>query len=472
MIPALIAAVLAGPAMALDRPAELPEPLEAKNLRLADPEMGTLSNGIEVLVVPNHEVPLWEVRLVVGVGSYADPEGQEGLASLTLNMMDEGAGDRTATQISRDLNTLAGHVSSYLGSDSAFVTASGIKRNLAETLDIWTDVIRKPTFDKKEWKIVQERTISDLKLADESPNDIARRTWRYLIWGKGYIGRHATTASVEALEVEQLQAFHGTYMGPDSAVLLVGGDITLDEVLPLLEERLGDWNPEGLKVAEIKAEPPAIPSEVIYLVDKPGAAQSVIRSGTLVGTLEEKDHFDFLVANQMFGRSFTGRVNMNLREDKGYTYGARCFISHQHGPGQFICNSSVRTDVTGEALAEFRKEMSEVLDASSLTDDEVTRARNSLAYGYPTRFETTGPQLDLEFEIWRYGRSEDWAADYVPSVRMVTTVGANEAIRKWLVPDHTFWLVVGDKKEILKGLEASGLPIVELDRHGRPLAAN
>ncbi|NCG18349.1 MAG: hypothetical protein GWP91_04960, partial [Rhodobacterales bacterium] len=415
---------------------------------------------------------LWEVRLVVGVGSYADPEGQEGLASLTLNMMDEGAGERSAADISNDLNTLAGNVSSFLDSDSAFVTASGIKRNMAETLDIWTDVIRDPTFDMDEWKIVKERTLSDIKLADESPNAIARRAWRYLIWGKGYIGRHATAGSIESLKLKQLQSFYKTYLGPDSAILLVGGDTTLEEVLPLLEERLGDWHPEGAKVAEVKAAPPAIPSEVIYLIDKPGAAQSVIQSGTLVGTLEEKDHFDFLVANRMFGRSFTGRVNMNLREDKGYTYGARCYITHRHGPGQMVCGASVRTDVTGESLAEFRTEIADVLDERSLTDDEIATARNSLAYGYPNSFETTGPQLDLEFEIWRYGRSEDWAAEYVPSVRRVTTAGANQAIQKWLQPDHTFWLIVGDKKEIMTGLEKSGLPIIELNRHGRPLAAN
>ena len=171
----------------------------------------------------------------------------------------------------------------------------------------------------------------------------------------------------------------------------------------------------------------------------------------------------------MFGGNFTGRVNMNLREDKGYTYGARCGISTRHGPGQFGCGGNFRTDVTGLSLAELRREFNEVIGERPLTDEEVATARDNLAFGWPGAFETTGTLLDLEFEIWRYGKSEDWASQYIPNVRAVTTEQANAALKKWLVPERTFWLVVGDKSVILEGLQASGLPIVELNRNGEEI---
>ena len=176
-----------------------------------------------------------------------------------------------------------------------------------------------------------------------------------------------------------------------------------------------------------------------------------------------------MVANQMFGLDFTGRINMNLREDKGYTYGANCWVSHRHGNGQYGCGARVRTDATAASLVEFRKEMADVLGDRPLTDEEVAQAKDGMIYGYPTGFETTGPLLDLEFEIWRYGKSEDWAADYIPNIRRVTTDSARAALKKWLVPENTHWVIVGDKAVIWQDLEALGLPIVELDANGKPV---
>jgi zinc protease len=466
---AILLSLLATPALALDRPAEIPAPLEAPPLSLPDPEIGQLSNGIEVRVAPNHEVPLWEVRLLIGVGSYADPASKEGLASMTFDMVDEGAGERDAVAMATELKRLASSVGASSEAVSASITASGIKRSMAGTLDIWTDVIRAPRFPADRFATVHSRHMSDLALAATNPQSITRNVWRHLVWGDGYIGRHATQESLGTVTLDEVKGFYTDYVNPANAIILVGGDVTLDEVLPLLEARLGDWTVADGKTAPVKAEAMDIEAETIYLVDNPGAAQSVVQSATIIGSLDDADYFNLLVGNKMFGGDFTGRINMNLREDKGYTYGANCWVSHRHGPGQYGCGARVRTDVTGASLMEFRGEIAGMLGDAGMTEEEMRRGADSLAYGWPGRFETTGPQLDLEFEIWRYGKSEDWAADYIPNIRSVTPEAAQAAMAKWVQPEHTFWLVVGDKAAILEDLQGLGLPIVELDPDGQPL---
>lgn len=465
----LLIGLCAQPAVATERPAPLPEPLPAREMQLADPQLGKLSNGIEVRVAPNHEVPLFEVRLVFAVGAYADPAGKEGLAALSFDMLDEGAGERDSKAIAAELKRLAGRVSSSADADAGYVSAFGLKRNMPELLDVWTEVVRQPTFPEAEWKIVKDRAVGNRKLSDEDIGQIARRTYRRVVWGDGYIGRSSTIESLESLELEEAKAFYAKHAGPENAILLVGGDVTLSEVLPLLEERLGDWSVESFEHQPVVAETARADGEVIYLIDKPGSPQSLIRGVAVVGTLEDDDMFDLMVGNEMFGGGFTGRVNMNLREEKGYTYGAWCGAVYRHGPGVYLCNASVRTDATGASLVEFRNEIAGVIGDEPMTEDEVQTAADSMAYGWPGRFETTGPILDLEFEIWRYGKSEDWAAEYVPKVREVTAASANAALKNHLVPDQFSWIVVGDKKVVRTELEAIGLPILELDRNGNPV---
>lgn len=466
---ALWIALCAGNVDAKERPAPLPAPLKPRPMQLADPAIGKLSNGIEVRVANNPEVPLFEVRLVVGVGSYADPVGKEGTAALAFDMLDEGAGARDAAAIATELKRLAGSVASTGGADAGTVSAGGLKRNLEPILDVWADVIRRPTFPEKEWTIVQNQTVSGLELAYEDSNEIGRRAYRRLVWGDGYIGRSATATTVAGLQRADVQAFYAKHVGPDNAIILVGGDVTLAEILPVLEARLGDWKVPGFQDVPVVAETARADGEVIYLIDKPGAAQSVIRGVTTIGTLEDADVFDLMVGNFMFAQDFTGRVNLNLREDKGYTYGAGCYTFFMHGPGVYLCTTSVRTDATAPSLIELRKEIADVTGPRPLTEKEVATAQDSMAFGWPTAFETTGPFLDLEFEIWRYGKPEDWAADYIPNVRKVTTASANAALKKALVPTQMFWLVVGDKATIYQELKGLGLPILELDRTGRPL---
>ncbi len=453
-------------ASALERPAELPAPLDAKPFQVNDPEFATLSNGLDVLVFTNNEVPLWEVRLVLGVGEYVDPPGKEGLAQLTFGLVANGTADRTGSEIARELQLLGGGISTRLDTDSALLTTNGIKRNLPDILDIFADVVVNPSFPNEEVEIARTRQIADVEIALTDPGRLSSRILQKLVYGDEYLGRAPTAESLQAVTREDVVDLYKRYSGPENALLLVGGDFTAEEVVPLLEERLGSWAPADIRPAPVTAEPGEIGEEVLYFVDNPKASQSVISSYTVIDSQDGPDWTAIEVANQMFARAFTARMNMNLREGKGYTYGARCYTHARHGAGGYSCQTSVRTNVTAASLQEMRGEIARVRGEEPLTDKEISTSRDGLALKWPSKFETISSILNQEFEIWRYGLSEDRVTEYIPAVQSIDTAQANGALQKWIVPEATFWLVVGDRTKVMNELEGIGLPIVELDRTG------
>jgi zinc protease len=427
---------------------------------------------MKVVFLENHEVPLFSVQLVLEVGAFLDPEGQEGLASAAFDMLNEGAADMDASEISRRLRQMGSSVNSGAGLDGASISASGLVKHMDATLDIWRAVVREPTFPEQDWSVLQKRTLANLESERSDPNSVASRVLYKILYDSAYAGRDPSLMSVSSLDTGMMRAFYEHHVGPANGMLLVGGDVTATQVLPLLEAKMGDWSSEAVPVSASGA-PKAIDSSVMYFIDEPGASQSVIRTAQVVGTRLDEDHFEFEMASRSFGGSFVARINMNLREDKGYTYGARCSSSYRHGPGTWGCSTSVRADATGASLMEIQREMSEALGQADtsrpLEDQEVSDAKDSVVYAYPARFETTGSLLGQQVSIQRYDLPEDWVGTYVDKVRSVTTEAANDAFRTHVDPDHMIWLVVGDRASVFEEVAALGLPMVELDREGEPL---
>lgn len=450
-----------------------PEALEVRPFQLPAPETHTLSNGMKVVILENHEVPLFSVQLVLEVGSFLDPEGQEGLASATFDMLNEGAGDMDASEISRRLQQMGSSVNSGAGLDGASISASGLVKHMDATLEIWRTVVREPTFPDKDWSVLQKRTLANIESERSVPNSVASRVLYQILYDGKYAGRDPSLESVGSLDTAAMRSFYDTHVGPANAMLLVGGDVTAEQVLPVLEAKIGDWS-TGVAPASATGGPKAIDASVMYFIDEPGASQSVIRTAQVIGTRLDEDYFDFDMASRAFGGSFVARINMNLREDKGYTYGARCSASYRHGPGVWGCSTSVRADATGASLVEIRREMAEALGTGEvdrpLLEQEITDAKNSVVYAYPARFETTGSLLGQQVSIQRYGLPVDWVETYVDKVRAVATDDANEVFRSRIDPDHMIWLVVGDRASVYEEVAALGIPMVELDREGNPVA--
>lgn len=469
---ALLSLLACAPKIALvdHRPAPIPEPGPAARFQLPTFERRTLSNGLPVVVATNREVPLWEVRVLFRVGGFADPAGKEGLASVTLDMMNEGAGELSAEDISRALKRLGSSLSTGADDDGASVSASGMKRNLEPTLDLMAKVLLNPTFPAADWDVRKAQRIADLAASKEDPTGIASRVTPHLVYGNAYRGRMVTEASYNALTLDDMRAFHRSQLGPQNAMIIVGGDLSADEVLPLLESRLAGWKSEAPAVSApvatlIKTEKPTM-----YLVDKPGAAQSVIRAFQPAPTRQDGDFYAMVVANEAFGGAFTARINMNLREDKGYTYGARCSSAHRYGPSVWSCGASVQTAVTAPSIIEVQKEVTAALSDRPLTNDEISFYRQSIERSFPGKFESTGAILGEKASAWQYGLPDNWTDRYLLGIQSVTAETANAAFKRWVSPAQLNWVVVGDLAVIRPDLDKLGFQLIEVDRDGQPIA--
>jgi zinc protease len=481
LTPILLAAVACGPKDAApeapteaavtlhdpSQPRSFPDPLEPTPFEIPTPERRTLTNGLEVVVVTNDEVPLVDVTVAFKVGGFLDEIPDQ--AQVTFDMLNEGAADRSAEDISRSLKRMASDLSTGANSDGAAIRVKSLRENLAPTLAIMRDVLVEPTFPEDEWAIVKKRYVAGVEQARKDPSAIASRVDDRIFYGDAYRGRIPMVEDYDRLDPDAMRAFHQRYVGPENAIVLVGGAITADEVVPLLEESLGAWKPEGVEAVARPEIVPELPDEsTLFFVDKPDAAQSVVRAYTRVGTPTDEDWFPWTMGVDVLGGTFMSRLNLNLREDKGYTYGARCYTSTRYGDRLALCAANVQTEVTGPSLDEMRRELSEVQqdDARPITADELDYLRSTRVNGYPRRFETPGALLSEQESIWRYGLPEDWPERYLPAIQAVSVDEAQRALTARWDLDRTVWLVVGDKAVIGESLESFGLPIVELDVDG------
>jgi len=446
-----------------------PGPLETPAFHMPETQTRELSNGLRIVVATDEELPIFDLRLVFRVGGYLDPEGAEGLASATFDMLNEGAGDLSAEDISSKLRRLGSTLDSGASVDLGTLQATGLVRNLEPTLDLLATVLLAPTFPEEDWTILQRRRIADVIAAREDPGMVARMASYKVLYGDTYRGRYATEESYGAMKPEDMRAFYRQWVGPQNAMVFVGGAVEPDRIAALLEARIGNWKPEHVEAATPGAQLPIPEESTLYFIDKPGAAQSVLRVVTPVGTWHDPDYFPFLMANEVLGGHFTSRVNLNLREDKGYTYGARCFIGDWDGPGVWGCATSVQTEVTGPALTELKKEIVGALGDRPITPDELSYFTSMQVNAFPANYETSAAILTERITIWRYGLPADWPEQYLPRVRAVTVEAANRAFQSHVMPDHLVWVVVGDRDTVWDDLSAVGVRIVELDREGNPI---
>jgi len=449
---------------------QLPASLPLPDFTLPPTATATLSNGLTVHVFENHEVPMFGARLTIRLPDGRDPEGKQGATSLLFDLMDEGAGGRDAAALGRTLKMLGGGVGSGAGRDVANITAGGPVRNLEDLLDVWADVLLRPDLPESEWEVLQARRVADLQAAYDNPGAIASRAGRVVSFGDSYSGDLATPDSLAAVTLDDLPLMHKQLVRPDRAVLFVGGDITLDELVPVLEARVGSWSaPDKSLMRPVKATMTDFESETVYLVDKPGAAQSVVRAYLPVGDWDSEDWWALDLANTMFGGAFTARVNMNLREDKGWTYGARCGIDDHAGEGLWYCSSNIVTDQTAPALVEMRTMLADSLGDKPFTDDEVVFFQGYRVNGFYGRYETPQSLVGEMANQWLLGKPTDWLERYVPSIQAVDAAAANAAWSAHIDPDRVGWLIVGDLATIREPVEALGVPVVVLDADGQPV---
>ncbi len=450
----------------------VPTPLPARPFTVPQTSRATLSNGLTVVVAENHEVPLAWVRLAFRPGSLGDPKGKEGLAAVTLDMMNEGAGEYDAVGLSNALMRLGSDLGTGAGDDGATVSASGLTANLDATLDLFGTVLLDPTFPESEWALLKKQRIADLDRKRKDPDWIAGRVFDRVIFGESYRGRAATKASYEAITPADMKAWWHDNLTPDRAVLFAGGDVTLADLVPKLEARLAGWKAASATAsAPVKVATPIAPAgpAPIHFVDRPGAAQSMIRVGGYLSAPTEADWFPLVLANQAVGGLFTARINMNLREDKGWTYGARSGLGYDLAGGRFVASAGVRTDITGPALTEILSELAAPEGPRPLTAAELDDGRASIVQSYPLRFESPDYLLGQAESVWRYGLPSDWVTGYLERLGGTTLEQASAAWGARIDPATLVIVVVGDGATVREGLVALGRPLIEHDPEGNVL---
>jgi predicted Zn-dependent peptidase len=449
--------------------ATTPEPLAPRAFQLPEAQTATLSNGIEVSVVENHEMPLVNVRLAFDQGGWTDKD-HVGLASVTLDMLNEGAGDYDAAGISKATKALAANIGCGAGDDSASVSLNVLAKNMEPGLDLLATVMLEPTFEQDDWDIMKMDRIAGLASARNNPSSMAGRAKDRLQYGDTYKGMLKTEEDYESMTTEMMRDWWSTHLTPGNARIYVGGDTSLEAVMPMLEARFGAWTGAASDAAKPSSVAANVDQTTIFLVDKPGAPQSVINAFRRLDISPTSDAwFDTYMANMMFGGMFSARLNLNLREEKGWTYGARSGVRSDYTRGTWTASTSVKTDTTADSISEILREVSEAKTTRPFTAEELENASGYLLGSRPVRYENAGTLLGELQGNWLYGLPDDWITAYADNIRAVTLEGAQAAWTEHIQAAEISILVVGDKATILEGLQGLGLTIVYLDSDGESL---
>ncbi len=431
-----------------------------------------LSNGLEVWIVRQPELPIVSMNLVLKSGGTFEPAAKSGVSSLTATLLDDGTKTRSALDIANGLQSIGASVNAGSGWDSTNISMSTLTRNLDQALDIYADVIVNPVFPEAELETVRRRALVGFVQRKSNPNAISNVVYDRVLYGAEHpYGRQlsGTEISVKAISRNDLVNFYESTYRPNNAVLIVVGDVESKMLMPKLEKAFANWKPGAISNGELPTAK-LFEKSGIYLVDRPNSAQSVVSIGHIGVERSSPDFFPLQVMNSILGGQFTSRVNLNLREDKGYTYGARSGFAFRRGAGPFSASADVQTAVTKESVSEFLKELNGIRGASPVTAKELEYNKQSLIRGYPRGFETVGQISGQLSNLVVYGLSDSYFNEYISKVNAVTLEDVNRVANKYLTPDKIAIVIVGDRKVVEPGLKELGYDIQILDTEGNPIA--
>jgi len=442
-----------------------------------DRRTATLSNGLKVILAERSAVPVVSLNLLLDAGYAADQFGLPGTASLALSMLDEGTTNRSALEISDELASLGATLRAGSNVDMSSVSMSALKENLDPSLDLYSDVVLNPSFPEAEFERLRKQTLATIQREKVQPITMALRVFPRLLYGKDHaygtpLTGSGTKESVTEMSLEALREFHGTWFKPNNATLIVVGDIGMDELLPKLETRFAEWSP-GETPTKNLGEVSQQPSTVVYAIERPGSEQSIIFAGHVVPPKNDPSDLKIEAMNDILGGSFTARINMNLREDKHWSYGARSLIFDAAGQRPFVVYASVQTDKTKESMAEIQKELTAIRSRGSRppTYDELAKIKDKKTLTLPGRWETNRAVMADIVEVVRFGLPDDHWNTFAGEVRELTLEDVRQQADRVLQPDHMVWVIVGDKAQIMEGIRELGLgEIRHIDADGNPMS--
>ncbi len=434
------------------KPPQLPTP---QKLNLPTVQQFSLSNGLKVVLMEKHEVPLIQLNIITKTGSVNDPENKTGLAGLTMNMLTEGAAGKTSLELADAIDFLGARISANAGAHSSGVYLHTPLSKFDEALKIMSDILLRPDFPQKELDRKKKDRLTSLMQMHDQPTAIASVAFNKILFGKDHpYGKVTSESEINGFTVNDMKNFYKKYSTANNSFVIVVGDIKKDELKKKLEKSFGKWQKGNVKEDKIN-EPVQVASRIVYLIDKPGAAQSVISIGRIGTTRMTPDYNAIVVMNTLLGGSFTSRLNQNLREKHGYTYGASSRFMFRPSPGSFIASSSVQTEVTDKALTEFFNELNGIREP--LTDADLNRAKNLVALSYPGNFQSVAEIAGELEEMVLYNLPSNYFGEFVSTILKINGSEANNTAKKYIVPDQMIVVVVGDKAKIEEGIKKLNL---------------
>ena len=442
-------------AAAADR-TKLPEAGAAPDVKFPALQRATLTNGLKLIMAERHSIPVINFNLMVDAGYAADQFAAPGTASLAMDMIDEGTKTKSALQISEDLAQLGAQLGSGSNLDISTVSLSALKENLDASLAIYAEVILQPSFPQEDFARLQKLQIARIQREKVTPVQMALRVFPKFLYGAGHAYGNpftgsGTEESVGKLTREDLSKFHQTWFKPNNATLVIVGDARLAELTPKLEKLFKDWK-KGEAPKKNLAEVKLAAKPQVYILDRPGSQQSVILAGHVAPSTANPEEIAFTTMNNVLGGSFTSRLNMNLREDKHWSYGAGSFLVDARGQRPYIFYGPVQTDKTKESMQEIAKEMREVIGTRPVTNEEFTKVKNNQVLELPGSWETMGAVSGSIGNLVRFGYPDDYYQTYAGKVKALQLAQVAGAAKKIVHPDHLVWVVVGDRAKIEAGV--------------------
>jgi len=463
-------------ASAVDRKAGPPAVETFPALAFPDLQRHKLTNGMPVVIASRPGVPVARVSVLFDAGYAADQGRKPGTASFTMGLLDEGTQRLGALAIATRAESLGADLSAGSSLDTSYGAISALTENLDASIGLLADVLRNPTFPAGEIERVRKEWLASIAREKTSPDAIASRLLPPLIYGPGHpyaipFTGSGTEASIAALARDDLVAFHRDWIRPDNATLIVVGDATPAAVLPMLEKHFGNWQaPAAAKPAKPLPAAAAVTAPRVFLVDKPGAIQSNILVGLATPPTGAPNSLEMDTMNEVLGGTFTSRVNMNLREDKHWSYGARSSLADARGQRPWLLSAPVQTDKTVESMREIQREVQEFIGPRPATSDEVTRIRNRDVRELSGRYETNAAVAGAIAEMIIFGRPDDYVRTLKDRIEAQTDDGVRAAAREALDPARLTWVVIGDLAKIEQPIRDLKLGTVQvLDADGNPV---
>lgn len=431
-----------------------PEPGPLREIELPEFQRHRLSNGVPVWIAERHDLPEVSVRLIVEAGAVADPEGREGLAELTGRLLSEGTGERSAAEMARWLDRLGAGYSVSTGYDATLLSLHLVSDVLSGSLDYLRACVRDPAFEPDEVDRVRQERLDEIERDLDKPEVVADHA---LIRGVFSDHRYGIPAdgvpgSVADLGRSDVTDFHRRAFGAEGAAFVVYGDVEAGAVVRGLEERFGDWRDGGGRVTPAPPPDAADAAGRVLVADRSGSAQAEIRLGTVGTAYGAEDFYPSVVANAVLGGLFNSRVNMNLREEKGWTYGANTSFEFRRAPGPFIGSAAVETEAAGPALEEFLGEIRGMLERPP-DEEELGLARNALTLSLPRQFETVSQVTRKVATRLVYDLPDDYWEVYRNRVEAVERDEVVELVRRRLEPERMVMVVAAAADEVVPDLE-------------------